>query len=124
MPPPRPPEMQVSRTALPEPRRAAAGAAGVPGLYVGAQAGVGDDVVAHERPRRRQAPGAGEDDALAVAVDDVALDERPLRVGVELDAAVDVVVDDVVEDAHVVGGGDVDAMVLVGRRAPATVVDA
>ena len=94
------------------------------GLDVVADPGVGDDVVLDHVVGRGVRAGTADDHAGAVAIDDVAGDERALGVRVELDAAVGVVVDVVVADDDVVGGGDVDAMVVVGGGHPAAVVNA
>ena len=65
-----------------------------------------------------------EDDPAAVPVHRVVLDDCAPSVREELDAAVGVVEHDVVADQPTAGVGDVDAVIVLGRRQPPTVVDA
>ncbi len=85
--------------------------------------GVGDDVPGNEIVVRRRARPSPEDHSLPVAVDDVPGHDRPVGVGVELDAAVGIAVDQVVPDHRAVGVGDVDAMLEVGGGQLAAVVN-
>jgi hypothetical protein len=67
---------------------------------------------------------AAEDDALAIPVYDVIRDQRVVRVRVELDTPVGIVVDLVVHYPRPSGGADVDAVVVIRPWQPSAVVDA
>ena len=88
-----------------------------------ADLGVAEDVVVHVRVARGDAVGAGDDDPLAVAIDDVVVDRRVLCVGVELDPAIGVAVDQVPRDRGVGRGTDVQPVLAVGRGKTAAVVN-
>ena len=78
-----------------------------------------DEVVAGGRPAR-----AAEDQALAVGVDHVPRHVGAAGVRVELHALVGVVVDPIADQARVTGHRHVDALLEVGGRQRAAVVDA
>jgi len=104
---------------------------GPEGLDVVALRGVADDVPGHDVAAGRVRGGilpaarfAREDHSLAVAVDHVVGRKRILRVGVELDPAVGVVVDQIAPDHRADGSFDVHAVIVIRCGQSATVVDA
>jgi len=95
-----------------------------PGLGVVADPRVRQQVVVHVGVARRITVVAREDDPLAVAVDHVVVDGRVHGVRIELNAPIGVVIDQVPFDPRVGRRLDVDAVVVVGRRKLAAVMDA
>ena len=100
-----------------------AGPRGPPGLDVGLDGGVADDVVDDGVVARHEPALARERDPAAVAVEDVVGHVGPVGTRIQVHAVVGVVVDHVVGDARAVGVVDVDAVVVAGRRQHPAAID-